>query len=130
MIEYICQEETVMFVVDLNQLVEAYQALKEQKNILKSKMEELSRVSTTLRTLSGMEEILSQINKIIEDLEREYNGMQQMMQVLDKASMSYLNVERRIVDEYEEATMHFKKTAIGYTNLDELNEMLSTLNFK
>ncbi|BCN29970.1 hypothetical protein [Anaeromicropila herbilytica] len=119
-----------MYVVNLDQLVDAYQALKEQKNILKSKIEELSRTATTLRTLSGMEEILLQIHQIITDLEKEYNGMQQMMQVLDKASISYLNCERRIVDEYEEATLHFKKTQVGYTNLDELNGMLSTLKFK
>lgn len=119
-----------MFVVNLDKIVEAYQALKEQKIIIKQKIDELSRVSASLRSLSGMEEILKEIQRIQEELRKEYEGLQQMMQVLDKAAISYQSCENRIIDEYEEATIHFKKSEVGFTNLKQLNEVLSDLKFK
>jgi exonuclease VII small subunit len=118
-----------MFVAALKRMILAYQELNDQSRNLASRINDMKDIENALRMLSGMEQARRALNKCIQDLEQERYTLIQMLQVLEKAVATYSNCEQRIIGKYEESVILYRKTDVGFTDLNTLSNVLSDIKF-
>ena len=108
-----------MFRVITTQLRDSCRQMERQIRNLSCEEEELERVIMTLSALSGMGNIIPQLQKELRIMQEEEQILRQMLQVLSKVLSHYMNCENRILSEFEQSTFTFHPKDMGMFEIPE-----------
>lgn len=74
--------------------------------------------------LSGMEEVVLQMRQQLSEIREEETVLRQMLQVLNKVLLNYINCEGRVVNELEADDYLYVSRSIGSFRIPENNGLI------
>lgn len=119
-----------MFSTKTGLMIEECNNLANQMSGMREQIYELERVTSTLSALSCLDEPIARLKAQIEQMNQEYDILQQMVQGLNKISLYYIDCENRICSYGEQSTIHYKREEIGVTDYSAIAGLLNGLHLE
>lgn len=109
-----------MTMIDIKRTTEVLVSFEESKKTCSRLYEEASQSSMQLRNLSGMNQVRRTLEHILEDMQEEYQVLEQMNRCLEGSCRSYSRYEEGITEFAEEkGTDKWNQYIFGTLNIPE-----------
>lgn len=113
-----------MFQVIIMQLNNSCSQIEQQVRTLTGIVEELESIIPTVSALPGMEEFADRLNSDLRDLREEELILRQMLQVLNKILLNYVNCEDRLINEFEQNIYFFQPKELGVFQIQKVSDLI------
>lgn len=113
-----------MFQVIIMQLYNSCSQIEQQVRTLSGVVEELESIIPTVSALSGTEELVDRLNGDLRDLREEELLLRQMLQVLNKILLNYVNCEDRLINEFEQNIYFFQPKEMGVFQIQKVSDLI------
>ena len=116
-----------MFSVDLTQFPEYIQEMISNASLLDKLMGSLEQSKSVLHSLSGMTEIIEQIQILDHQMEEEKRGFEQLAHTLEEVKRYYEHCEHNIEAQYEQGTVAYQKLEATFSNIDAISSLFQEM---
>lgn len=116
-----------MFSVELTQLYKCSQTIMDNAKFLELSIEDMERCKSNLCSLSGMSEIIEQMQSLGRQLEEEYKGFEQLAFTLNEIIRYYEHCDKQIEARYEQGEVVYQKLKVKFENLDTISSFFERL---
>lgn len=113
-----------MFQVIIMQLYNSCSQIEQQVRTLSGVVEELESIIPTVSALTGTEELADRLNGDLRDLCEEELLLRQMLQVLNKILLNYVNCEGRLINEFEQNIYFFQPKELGVFQIQKVSDLI------
>ncbi|MBD5450246.1 MAG: hypothetical protein HDR28_08870 [Lachnospiraceae bacterium] len=113
-----------MFKVIIMHLYNSCSQIEQQVRTLSGVVEELESVILTVSALPGTEELVGRLNGDLRDLREEELLLRQMLQVLNKILLNYVNCEDRLINEFEQNIYFFQPKELGVFQIQKVSDLI------
>lgn len=113
-----------MFQVIIMQLYNSCNQMEQQVRTLSGVVEELESIIPAVSALPGTEELADRLNSDLWDLREEELLLRQMMQVLNKILLNYVNCEDRLINEFEQNIYFFQPKELGVFQIQKVSDLI------
>lgn len=113
-----------MFQVIIMQLYNSCSQIEQQVRTLSGVVEELESIIPTVSALPGTEELVDRLNGDLRDLREEELLLRQMLQVLNKILLNYVNCEDRLINEFEQNIYFFQPKEMGVFQIQKVSDLI------
>lgn len=114
-----------MFSILINNAIQECVHIEKQAAQLSSKVIELEQAMKAVRSLSGMEGIVTRLERLHQEMESEQMELHQMMWAFNKTILNYLSCENRICDNGEQNAALYARQEIGVNDFSDITKILS-----
>jgi len=118
------KEAFEMFQVIIMQLYNSCSQIEQQVRTLSGVVEELESIIPTVSVLPGAEELADRLNGDLRDLREEELLLRQMLQVLNKILLNYVNCEDRLINEFEQNIYFFQPKELGVFQIQKVSDLI------
>lgn len=106
------------------QLHNSCSQIEQQVRVLLDVAEELEDMIPIVASVPGMEDIADKIKSKLRDVQEEEMVLRQMLQVLNKVLLNYVNCENRIINEFEQNAYYFQPRDMGVFQIQKVSDLI------
>ncbi|MCM1122694.1 MAG: hypothetical protein NC416_08925 [Eubacterium sp.] len=113
-----------MFQVMIVQLYNSCNQIEQQVRTLCSVAEELESIIPAVSILPDTKELVGRLSGDLRDLREEELLLRQMLQVLNKTLLNYVNCEDRLINEFEQNIYFFQPKELGVFQIQKVSDLI------
>lgn len=119
-----------MFDIFTNYTIEDCNELTLQVNDLRYLISDVETAKGNISTLSQMDQVMTNLNSVIEQMEEENRVLSQMTKALDKINYHYVSTENKICDVTDQSVIRYTRRELTSVDLKDISSMLRDITLE